>query len=153
MVHDGVKPEIDGPERIFLADFLKFKQCLINLLGNACKFTSGGSITLAVEHDSNEEGAGMRWIVRDTGMGISEKDQRRLFQAFSQVDSSSTRRHDGTGLGLVISQRLVQLMGGEIRLDSDIGRGSTFTIRPPARATASDAEARSVAASSLDVAA
>jgi signal transduction histidine kinase len=121
--------EIHYEERgeTMLADPVKFRQSLFNLLSNACKFTENGVITLEVERQQQE----VLWHVRDTGIGIDAEQQHRLFQSFSQVDSSATRKYGGTGLGLAISQRLCQLMGGEITLASAPGAGSTFTIRMP----------------------
>lgn len=115
-----------------LADPVKFRQSLFNLLSNACKFTENGVVTLEVEREDNA----VLWHVRDTGIGINAEQQNRLFQSFSQVDSSATRKYGGTGLGLAISQRLCQLMGGEITLQSAPGAGSTFTIRMPLEASA-----------------
>ena len=123
--------EIDRPEGNFIADPIKFKQCVLNLLGNACKFTERGVITLSVTHPGEDSPFGLCWSITDTGIGIADADRQQLFRAFSQVDSSTTRRHDGTGLGLVITQRLVQLMGGEIALESKLNHGSTFTINLP----------------------
>jgi signal transduction histidine kinase len=114
------------------ADPIKLYQCLLNLLSNACKFTENGSIVMAIEARRD---AGREWIcfhVKDSGIGIAEDGMRKLFQAFSQVDSSATRKHGGTGLGLAISQRLCRLMGGFITVDSHLGRGATFTIHMPA---------------------
>jgi len=113
-------------------DVLKFRQSLLNLLSNACKFTSNGTISLTVARSVQGDSKMLRWDVRDTGVGISETDMKRLFQPFSQVDSSSTRRHGGTGLGLAISQRLCSMMGGSITLASAPGVGSTFTVHMPA---------------------
>ena len=118
----------------------RLRQILLNLLSNAVKFTDSGEVAITVEvlECSGDSGL-LRFEVRDTGVGISEEAQQRLFQAFSQVDSSSTRRFAGTGLGLAISKRLVELMGGTIGVVSHPGSGSTFwfTMRlgiPPAAA-------------------
>jgi signal transduction histidine kinase len=115
-----------------LVDPTKFYQALLNLLSNACKFTENGRITLTVESTHNEKGEWICWHVSDTGIGISEVEMQKLFQPFSQVDSSATRKHGGTGLGLVISQRLCRLMGGVITVQSVPGCGTTFTIHMPA---------------------
>jgi signal transduction histidine kinase len=112
-------------------DPVKFRQCLLNLLSNACKFTENGIITLSVDRRTEDGKENVCWSVRDTGIGIAADDIRLLFQPFSQVDSSSTRRHGGTGLGLAISQRLCRLMGGSITVESVLGQGSTFTIHIP----------------------
>jgi signal transduction histidine kinase len=116
-------------------DALKFHQCLLNLLSNACKFTQGGVVTLAVSAaPSSEASPSTIWQVRDTGIGIALEDRAKLFQAFSQVDGSATRKHDGTGLGLAISRQLCQLMGGAITVESEPGQGSVFSIRLPSAA-------------------
>ena len=112
---------------VILADPVKFRQSLFNLLSNACKFTEDGVVTLEVQREADQ----VYWHVRDTGIGIDAEQQHRLFQSFSQVDSSATRKYGGTGLGLAISQRLCQMMDGEISLESAPGQGSTFTIRIP----------------------
>ncbi len=112
-------------------DVIKFRQSLLNLLSNACKFTSNGTVSLSVARIVQENQELIRWDVRDTGIGIAEEDLKRLFQPFIQVDASATRRHGGTGLGLAISQRLCRMMGGNITLQSAVGVGSTFTVHMP----------------------
>jgi signal transduction histidine kinase len=107
-------------------------QSLLNLLSNACKFTEQGTISLTITREEETGRDYIGWQVRDTGIGIDRENLNRLFHAFSQVDSSVTRKHGGTGLGLAISQRLCRLMGGEITVESCPGQGSTFTIRMPA---------------------
>ena len=107
-------------------DLDRLRQVLFNLIGNAMKFTEAGSVSLRLAYDRSRERA--RIEVVDTGPGISEADQALLFQRFQQVDSSTTRRHGGTGLGLAISKGLVQAMGGDIRLISAPGAGSTFAF-------------------------
>jgi PAS domain S-box-containing protein len=102
-------------------------QVLINLAGNALKFTERGEVVLRVEAEAAADGrAALHFAVRDTGMGIPPEKQGRIFEAFAQADTSTTRRFGGTGLGLTISSRLVELMGGRIWLESEVGRGSTF---------------------------
>ncbi len=115
------------------ADQTKLRQSLINLLGNACKFTENGTITLAVDR---ERGTDRDWIsfkVADTGIGMTAEHMHRLFQAFSQADASISAKYGGSGLGLVLSQRFCQLMGGSVSVESELGRGSVFTIRLPAK--------------------
>ncbi len=114
-------------------DLTKVRQMLLNLLSNASKFTNEGSITLAVAREQRaDDGEVIVFRVRDTGIGMSREEQERVFEAFSQAEASTTRRFGGTGLGLAISRRFCQMMGGDIELDSESGRGSTFTIRIPA---------------------
>jgi PAS domain S-box-containing protein len=116
------------------ADERKLKQVLFNLLANAIKFTApGGEVTLTARAmDGN-----VAISVADTGIGISEEDQRKLFQAFTQVDGSLARRHEGTGLGLALTRRLVELHGGWISVRSAPGEGSTFTVVLPREGVAS----------------
>jgi len=114
-----------------VTDITRMRQCLFNLLSNAAKFTSGKNIFLRV-HQEREQGR--NWIifaVEDQGIGIHPDNIPNLFQAFSQAESSTTRRFGGTGLGLTISQRLVSMMGGCITVTSSPNKGSTFTIRVP----------------------
>ncbi len=121
----------EGYRGVVHLDALKFRQSLLNLLSNACKFTENGTVELEVETRPDSQGSWLEWRVRDSGIGIAPADTSKLFQAFSQVDSSATRKFGGTGLGLAISQRFCQLMGGEITVQSECGKGSTFTISVP----------------------
>jgi len=111
-------------------DATKVRQVLLNLLGNACKFTSGGAVALEVDR----EGGWLAFAVRDTGIGLTPEQIGRLFQSFSQADSSTTRRFGGTGLGLAVGRRMARMMGGDIEVESEPGRGSRFTLRLPAQA-------------------
>jgi CheY-like chemotaxis protein/nitrogen-specific signal transduction histidine kinase len=140
----GLKLNIDLPAglpaRMFNGDPLRLGQILLNLAGNALKFTPGGSITLRARIVvDNADDLLLRWEVQDTGIGISTEDQQRLFTAFEQADGSMTRRYGGTGLGLAISKRLAQMMGGEIGVESEPGRGSTFWFTVRLRKAASAA--------------
>ncbi len=108
-------------------DPVRLRQVLLNLVGNAVKFTEHGEVVVrACLADEDAEWSVVRFEVTDTGPGIARADQPELFQSFSQLDASTTRRHGGTGLGLAISQKLVELMGGELGLTSELGQGSTF---------------------------
>jgi two-component system, sensor histidine kinase and response regulator len=121
-VGEGVPGRVRG-------DALRLRQVLVNLVSNGVKFTDAGSVTLRLEHlASDSAGVGLRFSVRDSGIGISHADQQRLFAPFAQADHSITRRYGGTGLGLAISKRLVELMGGELTVTSEAGSGATFTF-------------------------
>ncbi|HEU5486141.1 MAG TPA: PAS domain S-box protein, partial [Microlunatus sp.] len=122
-----------GLPSAIVGDATRLRQILINLLNNAIKFTDTGEVVLSVDGkalESGEEEAGRRhrlhFAVRDSGIGIPKDRQSRLFESFSQVDASTTRRYGGTGLGLAISKRLCELMGGTIWVESQVGEGSTF---------------------------
>jgi signal transduction histidine kinase/CheY-like chemotaxis protein len=119
-----VRPEV--PEEI-VADPTRLRQILINLVGNAIKFTERGEVGIEVAVESQtEDQARLRFTVRDTGVGIAPDKQRLVFEAFSQADGSTMRKFGGTGLGLTISSRLVEMMGGRVWLESELGRGSCF---------------------------
>ncbi|MCA9651500.1 MAG: response regulator [Myxococcales bacterium] len=124
---------VDVPDDlgVMRADLTKVRQALLNLLGNACKFTENGFITLAVRATEVDDRPFIVFAVRDTGIGMSEEQLARLFRPFVQADDSTTRRYGGTGLGLVISQRFCEMMGGHIEVDSEEGMGSTFRLLLP----------------------
>jgi signal transduction histidine kinase len=113
-------------------DRQKVKQIVLNLLNNAIKFTPAGSVTITGGYDARTRTASI--AVCDTGVGIPEEDQSKIFEDFRQLDDSLTRGYGGTGLGLSICRRLAQMLGGSIELESRVGEGSTFTLRLPARA-------------------
>ena len=134
--------------RWLIGDKLRLKQILLNLIGNAIKFTDQGRVVvrgcLVDEHEDKVE---IEIAVEDTGIGISDEDQQNLFQAFSQVETSTTRRFAGTGLGLVISKNLATLMGGDIHMQSKPGEGSRFVLQLPfRRAEPADIEAEDATA-------
>ncbi len=117
----------DGVPGVVRGDPTRLRQILVNLLGNAAKFTAHGEIVLSVGAQARGDNqVELIFAVRDTGIGISEEGRSRLFQSFSQVDASTTRKFGGTGLGLAISKRLAELMGGRMWVESEPGKGSTF---------------------------
>ncbi len=128
-VDEGVPPTL-------LLDELRLRQVLVSLVGNAVKFTGRGEVEVALHASRSQWEAPGGWkltfAVRDTGIGIADADLDKLFKPFSQLDESTTRRFSGTGLGLAISKNVVQLMGGEIAIESEPGRGSTFSFWIPA---------------------
>jgi len=123
----------DDVPRTLVGDSLRLGQVLINLCSNAVKFTEKGDVTLIVERPSADDGdrCTLRFAVRDTGIGMSTAQAATLFQPFNQLDASTTRQYGGTGLGLAISKKLVDMMGGQIGVASEPGRGSEFhfTVR------------------------
>jgi signal transduction histidine kinase/DNA-binding response OmpR family regulator len=134
------------------ADLTKLRQALFNLLSNACKFTSNGVITLAAARERVNGAEWIRFGVSDTGIGMSPEQMKKLFQAFSQADASISKKYGGTGLGLLLSRRFCQMMGGDITVESVPGQGSTFTIRLPVDAALPEApreEETSIAATTL----
>jgi signal transduction histidine kinase len=148
-----VEGQENGP---LTADPMRLRQILLNLLSNACKFTKQGEVALKVRkvpppypppHSASEdarerasagEGKGVGWIefaVADTGIGMTSEQQAKLFAEFTQADSLTARKFGGTGLGLAISRKLARMMGGDVTVASEPGKGSVFTVRLPAAAT------------------
>src|ERR1700738_4560070 len=117
--------------RTIYADQTRFRQSLLNLASNPNKFTEKGTVTIAAQQWQEN---GRDWItlaVTDTGIGMTPEQMAKLFQEFSQASSATASKYGGTGLGLAISRRFCQMMGGDITVESEPGRGSTFTIRLP----------------------
>ena len=114
-------------------DLTRFRQSLLNLVANACKFTRDGAVRVAVRREGAQPAEWLVVNVVDTGIGISREQQAKLFRAFTQADASTTRQYGGTGLGLAISRRMCRLMGGDISVESELGKGSNFEMRLPAR--------------------
>jgi signal transduction histidine kinase len=116
------------------ADSMRLKQILLNLLSNACKFTKEGEVALRVRKVAD----GRDWVelaVADTGIGLTAEQQAKLFQEFTQADSLTARRYGGTGLGLALSRKLARMMGGDVTVTSEAGKGSVFTVRLPGAKT------------------
>lgn len=131
--------EIDADVPLVEADFEKLRHVLENLAGNAVKFTpEGGSVRLAISYHPE---CGEVWLrVADTGIGIAKKDQQRVFERFAQADSSASRKYSGTGLGLALAKEYTEMHNGSISVESVLGKGSVFTVRIPAKRSASDDE-------------
>lgn len=125
-----------GTPEIIATDSMRLEQVLKNLLSNAVKFTEQGSVTLEVQ---GVEPGFVAFLVKDTGIGISPDQQEMVFEAFRQADGTSNRKHGGTGLGLSISRELAHLLGGNVRVESEPGKGSIFTLTVPAELVVSAA--------------
>ena len=113
---------------------MRLRQILLNLLSNACKFTNQGEVALRARRVVD----GRDWIelaVADTGIGMTAEQQAKLFEEFTQADSSTARQYGGTGLGLAITRKLARIMGGDVTVTSELGKGSVFTVRLPGGAT------------------
>ncbi|MFZ5616341.1 MAG: response regulator [Pseudomonadota bacterium] len=139
-----------APMKLY-SDSVKIKQCLLNLLSNACKFTENGVVSLSVDSMIDDESGSERvaFTVVDSGIGMTKEQLGTLFEAFVQADASTTRKYGGTGLGLVITRKLAQLLGGDVSVFSELGKGSTFRIEIPVNAlSASGQEKASHAAPS-----
>ena len=131
-----IEPEADLS---ILGDGTRLRQILLNLIGNAVKFTEKGEVLLRVGRSQSEKTSGiLRFEVHDTGIGINESSRQSIFESFSQEDGSTTRLYGGTGLGLAICRQLAELMGGEIGVDSEPGKGSVFWFTLPAKDAVDD---------------
>ncbi|PXA84684.1 hybrid sensor histidine kinase/response regulator, partial [Caulobacter sp. D4A] len=140
--HKGLALIVDAPDvGIVLADPTRLRQALFNLVGNAVKFTLSGSVTLRLRREGADR---LAFEVADTGVGIAQDAQARLFQRFQQADASTTRRFGGSGLGLAITRRLAQMMGGEVEFSSIEGEGSTFRLTIAASSVAQPAQGDAV---------
>jgi len=129
----GNKLEIRCPDDVgrIEADPIRVRQCLLNLLSNANKFTEKGTVTLEARRFRKDNDDWLAMQVSDTGIGMSSEQLGKLFRAFSQADASTARKYGGTGLGLALTRHLCQMMGGDVRVESEPGKGSTFTIELP----------------------
>src|SRR4051794_40994438 len=112
-------------------DPMRLRQILLNLLSNACKFTKNGEVALTVAPRRIDGHNVVEFAVRDTGIGMTAEQQAKLFEEFTQAESSTARRFGGTGLGLAITRRLARMMGGDVSVTSEAGKGSVFTVRLP----------------------
>jgi signal transduction histidine kinase len=138
-----------GVHEFYVGDELKLRQILINILGNAVKFTDApGTVKLAVSQLSEEEGVGkLRFVISDTGIGMDPEYLPKIFETFSQEDVSSTNEYGGSGLGMAITKNLVEMMGGEIFVESKKGVGSTFTVTLPLKVSQRNAAKRAPSSS------
>lgn len=136
--HNVLRIVCPGDVGVMHADLTKVRQALLNLLSNATKFTENGEVTLEVRTNSVADRECVKILVSDTGIGMNDEQMARLFEDFSQADSSTTRRFGGSGLGLAISRRFCRMMGGEISVESTPGHGSCFTIALPRRVSMPD---------------
>jgi signal transduction histidine kinase len=123
---------VDAPENLgaLAVDPMRLRQILLNLLSNACKFTKAGEVKLAARKVSNGSNF-VEFAVSDTGIGMTAEQQAKLFEEFSQADATTAQRFGGTGLGLAITRKLARMMGGDVTVASEMGKGSVFTVRLP----------------------
>jgi len=122
-------------------DPMRLRQILLNLLSNACKFTEKGQVSLNVRRATIDGGSWIEFAVTDTGIGMTPEQMGKLFEEFSQAEATTARQYGGTGLGLAITRKLARMMGGDVTVTSEVGKGSVFTIRLPAGGAASTAAA------------
>ncbi len=128
---NSLEVSVDGDLGAVRADVTRLRQILFNLLGNAAKFTDQGRVALVVARDGSPDADVLVFRVTDTGIGLTPEQQTRLFQPFTQAEPVTSRRYGGTGLGLAISRAFAEMMGGTIGVESEPGKGSTFTLRLP----------------------
>jgi signal transduction histidine kinase len=149
--NNGNRLEVRCPPGIgsLKEDITKVRQVLLNLLSNAGKFTQNGTVTLEVRREDRLDGNWVFFTVRDTGIGITPEQRARLFQPFTQADAATSRKYGGTGLGLALCQNFCNMMGGEVTVESQAGKGSAFTVRLPGEIENFDGEATSVRVSTL----
>jgi adenylate cyclase len=121
----------DDP-RSCLVDPMRLRQILLNLLSNACKFTEHGHVSLNVRRVALDGGSWIEFAVADSGIGMTPQQMAKLFEEFSQAEATTARQYGGTGLGLAITRKLCRMMGGDVTVTSEVGKGSVFTIRLPA---------------------
>jgi signal transduction histidine kinase/DNA-binding response OmpR family regulator len=129
--HNTLKVELGDNLKTMRADATKVRQALFNLLSNACKFTERGTVTLRVTRGGGEADGHYCFEVADSGIGMTEEHLRRLFRAFTQADASTTRKYGGSGLGLAITRYFCRMMGGDVTVQSEPGKGTTFTVTLP----------------------
>jgi len=145
---NSIRVQVAENVSVMRADITKVRQILFNLLSNACKFTDHGTVSLNVDQIEVADRNWIQFRVSDTGIGISAKQKENLFQEFAQADASIARKYGGTGLGLAITHRFVQLMKGQINVESEPGQGAVFTVQLPAQAVSETAEAAALNGSS-----
>jgi len=139
----GNKLSVDYPRDLgtLTVDPMRLRQILLNLLSNACKFTEKGQVSLNVRRATIDGGSWIEFAVTDTGIGMTPEQMGKLFEEFSQAEATTARQYGGTGLGLAITRKLARMMGGDVTVTSEVGKGSVFTIRVPAGGAASTAAA------------
>jgi conjugative transfer region protein TrbK len=132
--HNKNRLVVDAQEDLgaLTVDPMRLRQILLNLLSNACKFTKAGEVKLAARKVSNGSSF-VEFAVSDTGIGMTAEQQAKLFEEFSQADAATAQRFGGTGLGLAITRKLARMMGGDVTVTSETGKGSVFTVRLPGR--------------------
>jgi GAF domain-containing protein/DNA-binding response OmpR family regulator len=131
--------EVQDKLGMLTADPMRLRQILLNLLSNACKFTKQGEVALRVQRMA-DGGGWIEFAVTDTGIGMTAEQQAKLFEEFTQADSATAQRYGGTGLGLAITRKLARMMGGDVTVESESGKGSVFTVRLPAGGATSSSE-------------